>query len=141
MATVDKYLSQLTFNVVAATAISEGDLVGLDTAGTLRLADADGVGDATSSFRALGVAVRGGASGATIAVAPIAVVSGLSSLTRGAAVFLSATAGGYTATQPTTNTHTVQFVGIALSTSSVAVNIGTALKYVTSAQTVGFLAT
>lgn len=121
MATTPKHLSLLTFDLVAAETIAAGQLVGINSAGTLNLADADATHSASATNRAIGFAVRGGAAGATIAVSPIGTVSGLSGLTAGGIAYLSATAGGYTTTQPTTATHTVQMVGIATSTSSVAV--------------------
>lgn len=134
MATVDKYLSQLTFNAVAGVAISEGELVGLSSAGTLWKADADATHSASATNRAVGVAVRGGASGATIAVAPIAVVSGLTGQTAGNIAYLDITAGSFVTDFGVVdvNTYTVQAVGIAVSTSSIWVNVGPAFAFQTA---------
>lgn len=134
MATVDKYLSQLTFNAVAGEAISEGNLVGLSSAGTLWKADANIAHSASATNRAVGVAVRGGASGATIAVAPIAIVSGLTGQTAGNIAYLDIDAGDYTTDygDVDVNTYTVQAVGIAATTASVWVNIGTAFAFQTA---------
>lgn len=127
MPTVPKHLTLLTFDVVAAEAIAEGQLVGVNSAGTLSLADADAAHSASTTNRAIGFAVRGGAAGKKISVSPAGFVDGLSSLTAGGIVYLSTTAGGYTTTQPTTATHTVQMVGVAVSTSSAVVFVSSPL--------------
>lgn len=124
MATVDKYLSQLTFNAVAGEAIAEGNLVGLSSAGTLWKANASDTHSASATNRAVGVAVRGGASGATIAVAPIAVVSGLTGQTAGNIAYLDKDDADFTTNfgDVDVNTYCVQFVGVAITTASVWVN-------------------
>lgn len=131
-AAVDQYLTEITFNGVAGEALAEGDLVGISSAGTVWKADANATHGASATHRCIGVAVRGVAAGGTVAIAPIAVVSGLSSLTAGGPVYLSTTAGGYTATGTTTNTETRQWVGMAISTTKALVMIGTPFIYQTA---------
>lgn len=130
------YENEVTWQPVAALAIAEGDFVGINNLGTASLADADGTQGNAVADKAVGFAVRAAASGAKVALATKGVLDGLSSLTIGAIYYISATAGGITATRPTTNTHTVQQIGIAISATRLLVDIGPAFRYQTSGNSV-----
>lgn len=94
------FLQRVTdgFSCTAGEAISEAQIVMMKSSdGKCYKADAD---DATLR-PAIGIAATKAASGASLRVATAGQVGGLSSLTKGAAIFLSTTAGGTTQTQPT----------------------------------------
>lgn len=110
---VIKYDPQATFNVVAALDIAEGQLCGINTAGTASLADADGTQGAAVADKAVGWAVKAAKSGTMVALAPIATLDGFSALTKGGPGYLDVTAGGMTQSKPATNLFVIQHVGIA----------------------------
>jgi hypothetical protein len=84
------------FLCVAGEALTEGDVLTMKTDGKCYKADAD-----DSTLRpAIGVAEMTVASAANVGVVTAGKIGGLSSLTKGAAVFLSATAAGTTQTEP-----------------------------------------
>lgn len=85
-----------------------GDLIGISSSGTWVLAD----GNSSPNVQALLVAGQAGASGDTIRAYSIAVVGNFSGASKGDRVWLSDTAGRYSATASTT---LAQQVGIALS--------------------------
>jgi hypothetical protein len=107
-----------TAKVASGVTVAEGDLLAI-VSNEWVLADAD-----TSVNReAVCVALKDGAAADYIAGSPQAVVEGFSSLTAGAQQYLSGTAGGITATRPTTAGDTIQPVGLALTTTKVMFNI------------------
>jgi len=128
MAKVKNYNEDVTLNVQASGAISEGLLYGLNSSGQAVAADR-----ATGPQRAVGVAVTGltaaqQAAGAIVALCPIAVIEcdaadiAGSAFTQGATVYLDVS-GKYTTTKPSTAANIIQPVGVALTTTKVAVNI------------------
>ena len=129
---VVKYDPDLTFNVITALAVAEGELVGLNDLGTGSLADGNGTQGNAVADKAIGVAVKAAASGKMVAVAPICVVDGLSGLTKGALIYLGTTAGAYTQTKTSTNGETLQVVGIALSATKALINVQAAQKFQTA---------
>ena len=132
---VEAYLPETCYTLTAGEAITEGDLVGCSTtASTAYKADRNATQDATHCNRAIGVAVRSVASGGKIAIAPIARVTGLT-LTAGALYYTSATAGAYD-TASSTDTEIYQGVGIAVSTTTLFVNVSAPYVYQTAAATV-----
>ncbi len=132
MATVKKYDTDVTINVQAAAAVTEGLLYGIDTNGKAVVADRT-----TGPQRASGFAVRGLTTAEATAGKAVALCSrGIVQLaaadiaggafTVGADVWLDVT-GEYTTTKPTTATQLLQYVGVALTTTKVAVNLAHAL--------------
>jgi hypothetical protein len=130
---VIKYDPQATFNGVAAAAIAEGDLCGINSSGTVSKADADATHGAAATNRAVGYAVKAAALGAMVALAPVATVDGFTSLTVGGICYLDVTAGGITQSKPVTNTFTQQVVGIARSATEILGHVQLPLQ----AQTAG----
>jgi hypothetical protein len=102
---------------VAATSenLSAGDIVNLwDDSGTVKVRKAD----ASNGRRAHGFVIASTTSPANATVYLDGTITGLTSLTPGAAYYLSgATAGDVTATAPSTSGYLSQEVGIALSTT------------------------
>ena len=129
---VIKYDPQATFNGVAAAAIAEGDLCGINSAGTVSKADADAAHGAAATNRAWGFAVKAAASGAMVALAPVATVDGFSALTPGGICYLDVTAGGVTQTKPVTNTFTQQIVGVARTATEILGHVTAPLQYQTA---------
>ena len=91
---------------------SNGDAVVLTSANTWSQADADTLANSTSM---LGIRV----SATIVRVDNIYTTSGL---TAGSVYYISTTAGGITATAPTTSTDIVRVIGYALSTTQLYVN-------------------
>lgn len=120
MPTVRQYNKDVSFTLVAGAALTEGQLCGVNGSGNAVLADSTA---ADGPIHAVGFAVRTVASGAPVAICPVGVVDGFSSLTPGARQFASGTAGGVTATRPTGAGDAIQPVGIAISTTMIAMNI------------------
>ena len=129
---VIKYDPQATFNGIARVAISEGSLCGLNSAGTVDLADADATHGATATNRAVGFAIKAAVAGAMVALAPIATVDGFSALTTGGICYLDVTAGGITQTKPVTNTFTQQIVGVARTATEILGHVTAPLQYQTA---------
>lgn len=129
---VIKYDPQATFNGVAAEAIAEGDLCGINTAGTINKADADGMQGASVADKAIGFAVKAAASGAMVALAPIATLDGFTSLTKGGLMYLDTTAGGMTQTKTSTNGVVLQVVGIARTATEVLGHVTPPQKFQTA---------
>jgi hypothetical protein len=129
---VIKYDPQATFNLIAALDIGEGQLVGINTAGTASLADGDGTQGAAVADKAIGVAVKAAKSGAMVAVAPICTVDGFSTLTKGAPCYLDTTAGGITQTKTSTNGQTIQHVGVARTATEILFNVHEPTLYQTA---------
>jgi len=115
---VIKYDPQATFNVIAGSAIAEGDLVGVNGSGTGNPADATATQGAAATNRAWGFAVKAAAIGQMVAVAPIATIDGLTGLTVGAPCYLGA-AGAITQTKNVTAGQTQQLIGMARSATEV----------------------
>jgi hypothetical protein len=110
---------QQIFSRVGSTAgetLAEGDVVMVKSDGKAYKADAD---DATLR-PAIGVIGKGGSSGDPVEIVTRGIVGGLSSLTKGGAVFLSTTAAGTTQTAPATY---AQRLGWALSATEMALDI------------------
>lgn len=134
---VIKYDPKATFKGYAGEVIAEGDVCGISSAAKLNVfkADADAAYGAGATNRAIGIAVKGAAVGDPVHLAPFCIVDGLS-LTAGARIYLSTTAGGYTQTQPTTNTYTVQELGYARTTTEALINVQAAFQYQTAGNSV-----
>jgi hypothetical protein len=118
---VIKYDPQATFNAIAKVAIAEGDLCGIcDTNGNAVQADGNATQGTGATNKAVGYAVKAAAAGAMVALAPIATVDGFSGLTVGGICYLDKTTpGSITQTKTSTNTETLQVVGIARSATEV----------------------
>lgn len=133
MPRVTKYEPALTFNAVAGEAIAEGQLCGIaNTNGKAFLADGNATQGTAATDKAVGYAVKAAAAGDMVALAPIALVDGFSSLTVGGICYLSTTAGGVTQTKTSTNGETLQIVGIARSATEILGNVGAPQKYQTA---------
>lgn len=103
-----------------AATIARGQLVGIDANGNAVLADAD----AGTPIPAVGVALVSGVAGTRGSFAMVcAVEDAAASFTPGARVYLSGTAGGFTATRPSSNGNLVQPVGVAYAATKIAVNV------------------
>lgn len=129
---VTKYDPQNTYNVVMAYDGVEGDFVGLNTAGTGSLADANGTQGATVADKAIGVLVKNAKTGKMGAIAPIATVDGFSSLTKGALIYLDVTAGATTQTKTSTNGEFIQILGMARTATEALINVQAPVKYQTA---------
>jgi len=131
---VTKYDPNSTFNLIAGEAIAEGDLCGVTSATTRKAYKADGnaTHGAAATNKALGYAVKAAAAGDAVALAPICELDGFSGLTPGDTCYLDVTAGGLTQTKTSTNTETLQTVGVALSATAVAGVVGVPQKYQTA---------
>lgn len=106
-----------TISFTASEIIAAGQLVNLyDNAGTLNVRLADNTVEGKECF---GYATVGGATGASVTIlsAPGSVITGLSGLSTGARYFLGGT-GTVTSTVPTTTGNVIQYIGIALTTST-----------------------
>lgn len=103
--------------IVASEALAAGDLVNIhsSTGAKVRKADATTAGKEAHGFVLASVASAGNAT-----VYPEEnVISGLTGLTPGTRMFLSATAGLNTATAPATTGQVVQDIGVALSATEI----------------------
>lgn len=107
-----------TRSIVIGEALSANDLVNVyDDAGTPKVRKAD----AANGRRATGFVLTGGLVGATAVVYFEGSLSGGTSLTIGAPVFLSAsTAGRFTSTAPSGSGQLVQEVGVAISATEIS---------------------
>jgi hypothetical protein len=131
------YIAQSSARVsgVAGETLAEGDAAAIKAAdGLVYKADAD-----DSTLRpALGFIGKGGASGVDVEVVTRGTVAGLSSLTKGAVYYLSATAGATTATAVASYP---QKVGVATSATTLNIDIGSPATVVAdSAVTTGKIA-
>ena len=129
---VERKQSFVSFPVTLGEAVAIGDLVGLGNNGLGYLADADGTQGTSVADKALGFAAKVGTTGDTIDIYPICYISGLVGLTVGAPYYLSATAGGISATKVSTNGNTHQVVGIARSATMLCGNVQAPLKFQTA---------
>jgi hypothetical protein len=112
-----------TKTALASENLSAGDIVNLyNNSGTINARKADASGG--TAKRANGFVLSAVTSGQNATVYLDGTITGLSSLTPGAAYFLSGTAGGVTTTAPTTATHICQKIGDAISTTEISVEIG-----------------
>lgn len=95
---VKQYDKETLIELDGATALSVGDICGIDSSGYAAKADADG-----TVRRPIGVVISGcSAAGSKVTLAKRAIIDGLSSITPGAEQYLSTTAGGRTQTISTT---------------------------------------
>jgi|SRR5581483_7460736 len=110
------------FTCVAGEAITEAQVIAIKASdGKCYKAKAD-----DSTLRpAIGVAEAGAASAANVAVVTRGIVGGLTSLTKGAYVYVDTTAGGTTQTQPTSYS---QPIGTAISATEYSVEAGRARR-------------
>lgn len=131
---VVKYDPQGVFKGYAGEAIAEGDLCGISSAAKLNVFKADGnaTHGAAATNRAWGFAVKPAAIGDPIYLAPRATLDGFTSLTAGGICYLDVTAGGITQTKTSTNTETLQIVGVARTTTEVLGNVMAPQQYQTS---------
>lgn len=115
----DKNLT-ITVKVDSATTLTEGQLVAINSSSQAIVA----AKTSGSVAAAVGVAVRAadGTKGDYVAIAPIAEVDGFTTLTPGAAYYLS-TVGGVTVTRPTTAGDAIQPVGTAISATKIVFNV------------------
>lgn len=112
------------YPIANSVTLSDGDVVYVTSASRVDKANADDI----STARAIGVVVVGGTgdAGGTVyaLVVTSGVVLGLSGLTAGGAVYLaSGTAGGYTSTIPSAAASYTTRLGVALSSSSVVIEV------------------
>lgn len=131
-----QYLPVGNFPIKSTVAVDQGDLVGLDSNGQVNLADSDAIVDAVgfAVFEdAPGVAnnTRTGDSGLTQRCTIyrggiVQGAKGMSGMTIGAPVYLSATAATYTQTKPSGTTDIIA-VGTAIAADTVAVLVPPAL--------------
>lgn len=99
--------------------LAAGDLVNVwDDSGTAKARKADASGGVAK--RAHGFVLSAVTSPANATVYMEGTITGLSGLTRGAQYYLSGTAGAATATAPSTATHIVQEVGVAISATEIS---------------------
>lgn len=108
-----------TKTVLTSENLAAGDMVNIyDNASTLnaRKADADAIGTRCNGFV---IASTTSGQNATVYLTP-AKITGLSGLTAGTQYFLSATAGGITATPPSGSAQITQSVGVATDTTELA---------------------
>lgn len=102
--------------MIASETLSAGDLVNIfDDSGTRKARKAD----ASNSRRAHGYVLSGVTSAATATVYMEGALTGLTGLTIGVPYYLS-TAGGHTATAPTTSGYLSQEIGVAASTTVIS---------------------
>lgn len=104
-------------SMTTSEALAAGDLVNIHNSSGPKVRKAD----ATSAGKeAHGFVLASAGSGASVTVYPEeAVISGLSSLTPGARMFLHTTAGAASATAPSTSGQVVQEIGFAISTTEI----------------------
>jgi hypothetical protein len=102
-----------------ATGVSAGDLVAINASGNATKADADGSG----TRNVIGFALETAGATSPVKIAQTGVVTGLPSLTAGTKYYMSATAGGLTDLPPSTSGSTVFQAGIAISSSSLAIQL------------------
>ena len=126
-----KYHPQATFNGIARVAILEAQLCGLNSNGTVEVADASATHGATATNRAWGFAVKAAAAGAMVALAPVCTVDGSAALTTGGIQYLGA-AGAMTQTKNITNTQTQQIVGVARTSTESLCHITAPLLFQTA---------
>jgi hypothetical protein len=111
-----------TVSVTASETLSAGNLVNLwDDAGTIKVRKADAT---TVGKEAHGFVLAGISSSASGNVYLSGTVTGLSSLTLGGRYYLGTTAGAITTTAPSTSGNVVQPVGVAISATALALNLG-----------------
>jgi hypothetical protein len=110
----------VTVKVDSSTTLNEGDLASINSSSQAVIAQ-----KTTGAVQAaVGIAVRAGdgTKGDYVALAPVAEVDGFTSLTPGATYYLN-TAGGVTATRPTTAGDAIQAVGVAVSATKILFNV------------------
>lgn len=116
-----RYDDDSAFRITAGATISRGQLVGINASGQAVLADAD----AGTPIPAVGVALDGVASGEQLGVALQGELEDTTwTWTPGDRLYVSGTAGGLTATRPSTATNLVQGAGFAKSATRVVFNLG-----------------
>lgn len=104
--------------ITTSEALAAGDLVNIHNSSGEKARKADASGGVAK--KAHGFVLAAVASGASATVYFEGTITGLSSLTPGATQFLGATAGVRTETAPTTATHIVQEVGVAVSATELS---------------------
>lgn len=105
-----------TKSIMASETLAAGDQVNIwNDAGTVKVRKADGTATGKESH---GFVLAGVSSGANATVYFEGEITGLSSLTPGAAYFLATTPGGVTSTPPGASGNVSQYVGTAVSTTS-----------------------
>lgn len=116
-------LNSDSVSLPASEALSAGDVVNIwDDVGTARVRKADATAPDKEAVGFVNAAVSGGAAATVFFEGSI---SGKSGLTPGARQYLSdSTPGAITPTPPTTAGHVVQFIGIAINTTSVSLEVG-----------------
>lgn len=105
-------------SIVASETLAAGDLVNIwNDAGTPKARKADATAEGKE---AVGFVLEGITSGASGTVHFEQTITGLSSLTPGAAMYLSTTPGAATATPPSGSGTVVQYIGRAISATSIS---------------------
>jgi hypothetical protein len=119
--TVDAQTMQQIHSRIGGTAgatLAEGDVVAIDaTDGKVYKADAD---DSTRR-PAIGIIGKGGAANDEVEIVTRGILGGLSSLTKGAPIYLSTTAGARTQSQPAAYG---QKLGVAISATVMTIDVG-----------------
>lgn len=111
--------------IQASEALVAGDLVNIHDVTGRRVRKAD-ASQSNASRLAHGFVLAAVGSGANATVFLGAEeITGLTGLTPGATLFLSATAGTFTTTAPTTVGHVVQQIGVATDTTSIQLSLAT----------------
>lgn len=106
-----------TKSLITSENLAAGDLVNVYNNASVSTARK---ADASNSRRAHGFVLASSTSGANATVYFEATITGLSGLTPGATMYTSGTAGLATATPPTTSTHIVQEIGVAISATEIS---------------------
>lgn len=108
-----------TQSMTAGETLAAGDFVYINTSDANKIykADADAIGK-----KAIGYVLAGASAGAAVTVYFEGKNDQLSGLTIGLDYYLSATAGGVTTTKPSTAGQIVQYLGTAITTSSIPFN-------------------
>ena len=103
-------------SMTAGESLTAGDFVYINTSDSNKIykADADAVGK-----KAIGYVSASASTDAAVTVYFEGINTNLSGLTVGSDYFLSATAGGVTATQPSTAGQIVQYIGTAITTTAI----------------------
>jgi len=107
-------------SATAGVSIAAGQAVYLDsTTNTLKLADAD----AAASAAVVGIAVNSGSAGQPVTYQPVGLITIGATVVTGTAYYLSSTAGGVCLESDLVSGDYVTFLGIATSTTVIALNI------------------
>lgn len=105
-----------TKTITASENLAAGDLINVHNSSGQKARKAD----ASNGYRAHGFVLASVTSGQPATVYFEGTITGLTSLTPGAPMFLSGTAGAATATAPSTSGHISQNIGVAVSSTEIS---------------------